>query len=132
MKKKFFINLHEHLLLFMFMFFLFIPASTWAADKWEYPTGDIKNPFGGGKGTKDDPYIISTAQHLANLAHMVTYNGESYSGKYFLMTNDIVLNDNVISPDLKKVEDGSGYIRYSDNKEHFDKLLCGDVRTNKC
>lgn len=123
MKKKFFINLHEHLLLFMFMFFLFIPASTWAADKWEYPTGNIKNPFGGGKGTKDDPYIISTAQHLANLAHMVTYNGESYSGKYFLMTNDIVLNDNVISPDLKKVEDGSGYIRYSDNKEHFDKLM---------
>ena len=102
------------------MLMALVPQAAWAADEWTHPTGDIKNPFGGGKGTKDDPYIISTAQHLANLSHMVNYKDKDYSGEYFLMTRDIVLNDNVLSGDF--VYSDNGVIRYEDNKEHFDKL----------
>lgn len=104
----------------IFMLMVLVPQAAWAADEWTHPTGDIKNPFGGGKGTKDDPYIISTAQHLANLSHMVNYKDKDYSGEYFLMTRDIVLNDNVLSGDF--VYSDNGVIRYEDNKEHFDKL----------
>lgn len=104
----------------IFMLMALVPQAAWAADDWTHPTGDITNPFGGGKGTKDDPYIISTAQHLANLSHMVNYKDKDYSGKYFLMTRDIVLNDNVLSGDFVYAD--NGVIRYEDNKEHFDKL----------
>lgn len=51
---------------------------------------------------------------------MVTDEGKSYSGKYFKMTKNIVLNDYVITNDLKRGKNGE--ISYEDNKEHFDKL----------
>ena len=66
-----------------------------AAESWSYPSSKPVTPFGGGKGSKSNPYIISTAQHLANLSWMIS-NGEDYKGDYFVMTNDIVMNDNVI------------------------------------
>ena len=68
-----------------------------AAESWSYPPGKPETPFGGGTGTQSDPYRISTAQHLANLAYMVTDNNTEYHGKYFVLTNDITLNDDVIN-----------------------------------
>ena len=65
---------------------------------WSYPSYAPSVLFGGGSGTSSNPYIISTAQHLANLAYMVN-NGSSYSGCYFKMTEDIILNDNVLNSD---------------------------------
>ncbi len=44
--------------------------------------------YGGGNGTEGDPYIISTAAHLSALASNVN-GGNDYSGKYFLVTEDI-------------------------------------------
>lgn len=68
------------------------------ASSWSYPTSTPANPFGGGNGTEANPYLISTPQHLANLAYMVN-NGNTYSGKYFKMTDDIVLNTGVLADD---------------------------------
>ena len=48
------------------------------------PTGT----FYSGKGTKNDPYIIKTAQHLRNMVNL-----KVTAGKYFRMENDIYLND---------------------------------------
>ena len=73
-----------------------------AADSWNYPTSKPSNPFGGGDGSQWNPYRIETAQHLANLAYMVTDDNTEYHGKYFVLTNDITLNDNVIN------EEGTG------------------------
>ena len=67
------------------------------AASWSYPDSKPETPFGGGDGSQSNPYKISTAQHLANLAYMVTDNNTEYSGKYFVLTNDITLNDNVIN-----------------------------------
>lgn len=68
-----------------------------AAESWSYPTSKPKTPFGGGDGSWYDPYRIETAQHLANLAYMVTDENTEYKGKYFVLTNDITLNDDVIN-----------------------------------
>lgn len=99
---------------------MLLPSMTMVAEDWSYPTKEPSNPFGGGNGKKDNPYLISTAQHLANLAYMVTSKEKSYSGKYFKLTNDIVLNDNVITSSLKREDNNS--ILYKTNKSHFDGL----------
>lgn len=54
--------------------------------------GSIAKSFAGGTGTQDDPYLISNGSELAYLAQEVDKN-ISYKGKYFQLTQDIVLND---------------------------------------
>lgn len=78
---------------------LLLPASVSAAEDWKYDDSRYKT-FSGGKGTKDDPYLISTAQDLASLTYMSSFNYTNYTyyeGVYFKQTADIVLNDNVVS-----------------------------------
>ena len=64
---------------------------------WSYP-GGAPSPFVLGTdgtatnaGTASNPYAISSAQDLANLSYLVN-NGTTYSGKFFEMTDDIVIN----------------------------------------
>ena len=59
------------------------------SDVWN---GKPAEKFAGGAGTVDDPYKISTGAELAYLAEKVN-GGESYSGEYFKLTNDIRLNE---------------------------------------
>lgn len=49
---------------------------------------DLSGLFGGGTGTADDPYIISTRTHVENLA-LYGQQITDYSGLYFKMVNDI-------------------------------------------
>lgn len=70
-----------------------------AADAWNYPDSKPSSPYAGGSGSKSDPYRISTAQQLANFAYMIHDNGKDYAGNYFILTNDIVLNEGVIKED---------------------------------
>lgn len=44
-----------------------------------------------GAGTESNPYLINNATDLINLSSNVN-GGEKYAGKYFILTNDIVLN----------------------------------------
>ena len=55
-------------------------------------TGSVANGFASGTGSELDPYIISNAEELAYLAASVN-DGESYTGKYIKLSNDIYLND---------------------------------------
>lgn len=50
-----------------------------------------------GAGTQANPYRIQTPQHLAYLAQS-TNSGTSYSGTYFILTNDISLNNQDWTP----------------------------------
>lgn len=45
-----------------------------------------------GSGTKETPYLISSGEELALLAQQVRA-GETFAGKYFLLSDDILLND---------------------------------------
>ena len=76
-------------------------ASMMGLSQWELrdglprPTG-VYTPaytsiFGGGDGSKTNPYLISTKQHLINLAALIS-QGMSFNGCYFLQTADIALN----------------------------------------
>jgi hypothetical protein len=58
-------------------------------DIWD---GRIASGFASGNGTKANPYIIETAAQLAYLANKVN-TGNNYSGKYFKLVSNIVLND---------------------------------------
>ncbi len=51
-----------------------------------------KNAEFQGEGTKAKPYLISGAEELYLLSEKV-YKGESFEGKYFLLTKDIALNE---------------------------------------
>ena len=58
-------------------------------DIWD---GSIADSFAGGSGTQSDPYLISNGSELAYLARQVMF-ATSCSGKYFVLTDDIWLND---------------------------------------
>ncbi len=49
----------------------------------------VTNEFAGGSGTENDPYLISTKQHLNNVRNHLT----SFASPYFELTNDIVFED---------------------------------------
>ena len=65
------------------------PVAQNAVDVWD---GSIANGFGGGSGTQASPFLIYTGAQLAYLASS-TNAGNSYSGKYFKLMNDIDLNN---------------------------------------
>ncbi|MBD5413663.1 MAG: hypothetical protein HDR52_04480, partial [Treponema sp.] len=60
---------------------------------WSYPTSRPQRLWSG-SGSSSDPYIIKTAQDLANLAYMVN-NGTNYNDTYFRLDNDIDLNNGI-------------------------------------
>jgi hypothetical protein len=75
-------------------------------DVWDgnFPAVDLTTDFDGGTGTQADPYIIDTAEALAQLAVNVNSGGTtptaatSYSGKYFWLTNDLDLGNYAWTP----------------------------------
>ncbi len=73
---------------------LTLPVS--AASEWDgtIPAANAAYPFSGGAGTPDDPYRISTAADLAQLAANVN-SGIEYVTKTFEQTADIDLNPGV-------------------------------------
>lgn len=57
-------------------------------DSWD---GSLATSFAGGTGTKDDPYIIKTAEQMAYVALSTTLDS---NGKYFKITDNAVFNMN--------------------------------------
>lgn len=55
----------------------------------EEPGNDV---FASGKGTKTDPYLINSADQLKAFAKSVN-DGESYSGQYVSLNNDLDISD---------------------------------------
>jgi len=62
--------------------------SLWIQD---HPAASQRKLFFGGDGTKNNPYLISTAEELALFAHQVN-NGRSFEGMYVEQTCDIDLS----------------------------------------
>ena len=68
-------------------------TSLHSVNVWDGTTADSFK----GTGTLEDPYIISNGSELAYLSSQL--NTTNYEGKYFVLKNDIVLNDGVFSYD---------------------------------
>ncbi len=67
------------------------------AESWNVPDSTPSQVFARGNGSAADPYIIRTAQQLANFAYMVYWCYDYYEGKYIVLDNDIVLNYKVMA-----------------------------------
>lgn len=59
--------------------------------------GTVAESFAGGDGTKENPYLISNGSQLAllmkDINDTVDESNQTTAGKYYRLTNDIVLND---------------------------------------
>ena len=64
--------------------------------------------YAGGNGTKEDPFLISNAAELALLAHDVSTEKDFSLGRFFRLTQDIVVNEAVMATDLTKLQDYTG------------------------
>lgn len=80
--------------------------------------GEIASDFSEGEGSRNSPYLISTADQLALLADRVN-GGEDFSGQFFKLTADLYLNDSSQSdsPSPNEWTPIGGYISLSINSE---------------
>jgi len=69
-----------------------IANSTSTISIWD---GSLASSYNNGDGTKENPYIISNGSELLYLASQLETT--SYEGEYFLLSNDIILNDGIFS-----------------------------------
>ena len=91
-----------------------------------YGEGDlIDTYYAGGKGTKDDPWLISNDLQLAKLAHDVNTGKTKvmFAGKYFKLTKDIDLNQG------KWMPIGTWKCNKKDNDRYFAGKFDGDGHT---
>lgn len=72
--------------------------------------GMAQVPFGGGTGISTDPYVLSNADHFVALSDSVKA-GNTYAGKYFVVSNDINFNNQNFTP-IGNNFDGSSNLHY--------------------
>jgi hypothetical protein len=78
--------------------------------------------FSGGNGSEEEPYLITTAQQLAQLATFVNAGDASYNSKCYKLENDI---------DLSDYQSGTGWTPIgkfitNDNNQPFKGFFDGD------
>ncbi len=74
-----------------------LPAAAQGVEAWTYPNAVPSEICSAGTGAADDPYQVTTAQQLANIAYLVNETEETFAGKCFILKNDIVLNSGVLT-----------------------------------
>lgn len=121
-------------LLFILSLFIFISNNAFAKSADENEIIELE-----GKGTKRNPYLISTEADLFYFAKLVN-NGNSFEGKYLQQTDDLDLENKPWTPiglfDSDNLfcgtYDGAGhiidnlYVNYGGNNAFFG-VLCGTV-----
>lgn len=68
-----------------------------AEGDWAYPSTAPTTTWTGSGTSADDPYVITTAQQLADLAYLVN-NGTTYANTYFALGGSIDLNNQEWTP----------------------------------
>lgn len=81
--------------------------------------------FDSGSGTKDDPYVITTADQLTYLSSSVSA-GDSFEGKYIKLGADIVLND---TSDLLWAQSAQKWVPIGNPNTAFDGYFDGNGHT---
>jgi len=86
---------------------------------------DDTNPFGGGNGSEDDPYEITTPAQLAKLAELVNAGNTSYNTAHYRLMNDLDL-----SAYGKDYDDGKGWTPIGNTYEQpFKGIFDGNGKT---
>jgi len=84
--------------------------------------GTIADSYSSGNGTIDNPYVISDGSELAFLATQLSTSTNNYENKYFILGNDIVLNDGIFS-----YNKDTG-IKY--NKDGVENIITPNLESN--
>jgi rhamnogalacturonyl hydrolase YesR len=110
-----------------------------AATEYErrFMDGGNNKPYGGGDGTKDNPYLISSAADLAQLASDVASTPNFSRGRYFKLTADIVINEGVNAVSQTALQKGDAFPqtemigRYAGENDYtpFQGIFDGDGHT---
>ncbi len=109
MKQKTFSHRVLSLALCLTLLLSLLPGVASAApvgDTWD---GSIATTFESGSGTAGDPYQITTGAQLAYLAKTVN-DGNSYAGKYFILTDDIDLDNRQWTPIGRSLSESEQYL----------------------
>ena len=69
-----------------------------APNVWDGSTADS---FAGGTGTEEDPYLIEDGSQLAYMGKVLRENGSQYKGAHFKLISNIILNEDVLTDDLR-------------------------------
>ncbi len=78
---------------------ILLPFTTLNAQSvWD---GSVAESFAGGTGTEEDPYLIEDGAQLAYMGQLMRENGSQYKGVYFKLISNIILNEDVLTDDLK-------------------------------
>ena len=84
----------------LFAVFAIVVSSVWSsslftalADNSDIWDGTIATGFAGGDGSVNNPYQIANGAQLRYLTDLCYSNSDATYGKYYKITNDIVLND---------------------------------------
>ena len=97
-----------------------VPAAA-ASGVWD---GTIADSYAGGKGTLDEPYLISNGSELAKMVN----DGNDTAGKFYKLTGDIYLNDTSDSA-WKDNNPRAWYTRTDVSNIGFQGTLDGDSHT---
>ena len=90
MKKQFMKLVALALCVVMVVSVIAIPTFAKTAEVWD---GTVAEGFAAGSGTEKDPYQIATAEELAYLSSLANSKSYGLSDLYFVLVNDIYLND---------------------------------------
>ena len=107
MKKRMLLSSITVVLLLTSLLLLALPTAAEESSKWDgtYPAVNLGATFSGGTGVANDPYLLSSAADLAQMAANVNafdaegnYVGTNYEGVFFKMTVDIDLDNKLWTP----------------------------------
>ena len=65
--------------------------------------------YAGGDGTRENPYLISNADELAKLANDVNTIANFSRGRYFKLTQNIIVNEGVMQKSLGTLQEGKAF-----------------------
>ncbi len=105
------------------------PTLSRFANQWALPgnlpvwDGSIAESYNSGTGSKDDPYMITSGAEFAYFAEEL--KSTDYSGVYFKLGNDIILNNGYF------VYENSGVKYMSLEEEYYIKKYTNEVYTDK-
>jgi len=109
-----------------------MPANVYAGEgpsgSWMDGITSVDSTFGGGSGTEGNPYLISTASHLAQFAYNVNAGTDlHYIGKHFKLTDNIDLSNHYWVPIGTESNTFNGY--FDGNGKNISNMTIGSSET---
>lgn len=94
--------------------------------------GSVATSFAGGSGTKNDPYLISNGAELAYLSYLTRNSAGSSNGRYYILTQDIYLNDTSNFEDWGSIPPANSWtpIGFLEDRDYYSYRFEGNFDGN--